>query len=162
MSTTSISEYYIGRLVSTQLLVAVKTMVLFFVAVIVFEFPVFSISTLLVFIGLLIVSNYIWFNVGFILGMVIRTEDVRDVIMQLITLPLTFLSNIYYPTQNLTGFLRIIVQYNPLTHVTTAIRTALLAEEQLHHGSCIMLGIYIVVISVVLLLFLKKHIIDHD
>lgn len=156
MSSTRMHEYFIGRLISTQILVLLKATVLFVVAVGFFGFSISTPYSIIVFIVLLIISNYIWFNVGFVIGLIIRTEDIRDIVMQLITLPLTFLSNIYYPTENLTGFLRIIVHVNPLTHATTAIRTILLADGGFHMSSSVILGIYAVISTIGVLVFLPK------
>lgn len=162
MSSTRIHEYYYGRLIGTQLLVILKTGVLYFVAAIFFGFSAKTLNAIFVFIILILLSNCLWFNIGFILGFLIKNEDIRDIVMQLITLPLTFLSNIYYPTENLTGILRTMVYVNPLTHATTAIRTALLAEGKIHVNSIMILGTYAVITTILVFINFRKHQLLHD
>jgi ABC-2 type transport system permease protein len=156
MSSTHLDEYFYGRLIGTQILVIIKTSVLLGFAVIFFNFPVRCVYSIIIFVLLLIISNCIWFNIGFILGFLIRTEDIRDIVMQLITLPLTFLSNIYYPVESLTGILRTIVYANPLTHATTVIRIVLLINGSIQISSIVILSIYFTITIILVYIGLHK------
>jgi ABC-type polysaccharide/polyol phosphate export permease len=157
MTATSFFEYFLGRLVSVQGLTFMKSLLLWLVAVILFGFPVNipGIAVILTLI-ILLMSNIVWFGLGFILGLVIRTEDVRDIVAQLLILPLSFLSTIYYPANNAPGILKIIITVNPLTHATNIVRPALLGIGNGPGQSLFTLLIYLVVVMVIVIYFIRR------
>jgi len=155
-TSTHFHEYFWGRIAGVQILIFIKILFLWFVAVIFLKFNTTPIIYLLL-VGLtLFISNFIWFNLGFILGLLIKTEDIRDIVIQLSTLPLTFLSNIYYPVNNAPGFLKYIIVINPLTHTTNLIRHALLGIKTISFSSAVILFIYFLIILCLTLFFLRK------
>jgi len=157
MTATSFFEYFLGRLVSVQGLTFMKSLLLWLIAVILFGFPA-NIPVIAVILALiiLIMSNIVWFGLGFILGLVIRTEDVRDIVAQLLILPLSFLSTIYYPANNAPGILKIIITANPLTHAANIVRPALLGIGHDPGRSFFTLLIYLVVVVVILIYFIQR------
>ena len=157
MTATSFFEYFLGRLVSVQGLTFMKSLLLWLVAVILFGFPV-NIPAVAVFLVLIILlmSNFIWFGFGFALGLVIRTEDVRDIVAQLLILPLSFLSTIYYPANNAPGILKIIITINPLTHAANIVRPALLGFGHGPASSILTLAIYLTIVMVILIYFIRR------
>ncbi len=155
-TSTHFYEYFWGRLVGVEFLIFVKIAVLGLVAVLFFEFNVSQPFYILLFILTLSISNFIWFGIGFLGGMIIKTEDIRDIILQLVTLPLTFLSNIYYPINNAPGILKYVIEINPLTHTTNLIRPLLLGISPSYVLSVLILIIYFLIVLLLIAFFLKK------
>ncbi len=155
-TSTHFHEYFWGRLVGVQFLIFVKIVLLWVVAVLFFEFNVSKPFYIFFFILTISISNFIWFGIGFIGGLIIKTEDIRDIILQLITLPLTFLSNIYYPINNAPGILKYVIEINPLTHATNLIRPALLGISSYNIFSVIILITYFLIVLALIGFFFKK------
>lgn len=156
MTATSFSEYYFGRIISIQILAFVKIGVLYIFSRFVLGLASTSFFSLVIIALIFILSNFIWFNIGFTLGLIIKTEDIRDIVMQFITLPLTFLSTIYYPSANAPAGLKFLVFLNPLTHATNIIRPTLLNAGGLNAGSVFILLGYGAVSFVLSLVFIRK------
>jgi ABC-type multidrug transport system permease subunit len=157
MTATSFFEYFLGRMVSVQGLTFMKSLLLWLVAVILFGFTVIiPMTSVLVVLFVFLISNFLWFGMGFILGLVIRTEDVRDIVAQLLILPLSFLSTIYYPAQNAPGILKIIIAANPLTHAANIIRPALLGIGNGSVRSLYVLLVYLAVVMIILAYFIRR------
>jgi ABC-type multidrug transport system permease subunit len=157
MTATSFFEYFLGRLVSVQGLTFMKSLLLWLVAVILFGFPVnIPVIAVIITLIILLMSNIVWFGLGFILGLVIRTEDVRDIVAQLLILPLSFLSTIYYPAQNAPGILKFIITVNPLTHAANIVRPALLGIGNGPSRSLFTLLFYLTVVMVILIYFIHR------
>lgn len=162
MTATSFWEYYSGRIVSIQALSLVKMALFYIFALIFLHMPFSSLPALLTVIATFIIGTMIWFNTGFTLGLIIKTEDIRDVVMQFITLPLTFLSTIYYPANNAPGILRFVIAINPLTHAANIIRPALLGLPGLDARSFLVLIGYLVMTLFVSLLFIRKWLVGRN
>lgn len=157
MTATSFFEYSLGRMVSVQGLTLMKSLLLWLVAVILFGFPGnIPIAVMVIALIILVLSNSIWFGLGFILGLIIRTEDIRDIVAQLMILPLSFLSTIYYPANNAPGILKIVITANPLTHAANIIRPALLGMGHGLVGSYLVLLGYFVLIMAILSYFIRR------
>jgi len=126
MTATSFHEYFSGRVISAQILALIKAVILWVVAVFLMRMISARAAGIVMALTVLMISTFIWFCAGFILGLLIKTEDARDIVMQFLSLPLTFLSNIYYPVMTAPGVLKYAITANPLTHATNLIRPALL------------------------------------
>ncbi|WP_345752463.1 ABC transporter permease [Microbacterium rhizophilus] len=57
-----------------------------------------------------------------LLGVTARTAGTVQGIAMLIMMPLTFLSNAFVPTQTLPDWLRVVAEWNPVSHLITALR----------------------------------------
>ncbi|MEX0761468.1 MAG: ABC transporter permease [Dehalococcoidia bacterium] len=55
-------------------------------------------------------------------GLVARTPESLMFISMMVLFPLTFISNVFVPTETLPGWLQTFVNVNPITHVATAIQ----------------------------------------
>ena len=62
------------------------------------------------------------------LGMIARTASSVQGMGMLVLFPLTFLSNAFVPTHTLPGWLQVFVQFNPVSHLVSAVR------ELANHG----------------------------
>jgi ABC-2 type transport system permease protein len=161
MTATRFHEYFSGRVISTQILALVKAMVLWIVAVMVMRMISAPVAGIAMALAIFMISTFIWFCAGFILGLLIKTEDTRDIVMQFLVLPLTFLSNIYYPVMTAPGILKYAIAANPLTHATNLIRPALLNYPMAEYigknfVSLIVLFAYLIVSGFVALVIVSR------
>lgn len=63
-----------------------------------------------------------WFSLGFVLGVYIRSEDIRDIVFALLSLPISFGSTVFYPLDNVPIWLKLIGGINPLTFIANIAR----------------------------------------
>ena len=155
-TSTNFYEYFIGRVLSVQFLAFMKILLLLLVADFFLKFPMTPFLSLMLVIGVFLISNLMWFNIGFVLGLLIKTEDVRDIVLQFLTLPITFLSNIYYPVNNIHGVMKVIIDINPLTHATNLIRPALLGTNTLNFQSVNILLVYCILTTMLVYFFINR------
>ncbi len=73
-------------------------------------------------VGLLLLFAFAMAWVGVWIGLAIRTVEVAQQLSFLVLFPVTFLSNIFVPTQTLPWFLRPIAEWNPASALTAACR----------------------------------------
>ncbi|HWG89879.1 MAG TPA: ABC transporter permease [Candidatus Thermoplasmatota archaeon] len=80
--------------------------------------------------------SWIWI----IMGMVLKTPESVMTTSFLLMFPLTFVSNIFVPTETMEPWLKAIVEANPVTHLADAARA-------LMHGNPVGTGVYSVLIA---------------
>jgi ABC-type multidrug transport system permease subunit len=73
-------------------------------------------------VGLLLLFTFVMSWVGVWLGLSVPTVEVANQVGFTVVFPLTFLSNIFVPTQTLPPLLRPIAEWNPVSALTAAIR----------------------------------------
>lgn len=156
MTSSTLTEYYAGRALGAQLQACVKAVLIAVLAATVFRMPLPAAGGLILAIVAFVIGNILWFNVGMVLGLLIKTEDIRDIVLEFLTLPLTFLSNVYYLIGDSAGLLKYIVGANPLTHMVNIIRPALLGLPGTDWTSALVLIGYLAVSTVVAVSFVHR------
>jgi ABC transporter DrrB family efflux protein len=73
-------------------------------------------------VGLLLLFAFAMAWIGVWLGLMLRTVEVVQQMTFLVLFPITFLSNIFVPTQTLPWFLRPVAEWNPASALTAAAR----------------------------------------
>jgi ABC transporter DrrB family efflux protein len=73
-------------------------------------------------VGLLLLFTFAMAWIGVWLGLTLRTVEVAQQVSFLVLFPLTFLSNVFVPTQSLPWFLRPLAEWNPVSALTAATR----------------------------------------
>ena len=73
-------------------------------------------------VGLLLLFTFVMSWIGVWLGLSVPTVEVANQVGFTVVFPLTFLSNIFVPTQTLPLLLRPIAEWNPVSALTAAIR----------------------------------------
>jgi ABC-2 type transport system permease protein len=73
--------------------------------------------------GLLLLLAVAMNCVGVVLGLLVRTPEVVNIVGGMLLLPAVFLSNIFVPTQGMPTWLRTIADWNPLSATVAACRT---------------------------------------
>lgn len=73
-------------------------------------------------IGLLMLFTFAMSWVGVWLGTIVRTVETGQQIAFTVLFPITFLSNVFVPTETLPSFLRPVAEWNPVSALTAATR----------------------------------------
>jgi ABC-2 type transport system permease protein len=85
-------------------------------------------------LGILLMIVLIFFTAFFMSGLsytvslLLPNEVIYETIMNLIVLPIFFLSTALFPAENLSGVLKIAVNLNPFTHIINALRSLILGD----------------------------------
>jgi ABC-2 type transport system permease protein len=123
LSRTSLSGYFWGKFITQVLLVTLKIVFLIVLAVLLTgRAPAFSLSNLPLFLLTLVLSVAVWYSLGLVGGIFLQRDDIREVVMILVTLPLTFASSMYYNVQIAPEPIRWIATVNPLTYTCNIFR----------------------------------------
>lgn len=89
--------------------------------------------------GVLLIGALIFFMAFFMAGLaytislILPNEMIYETVMNIIVLPVFFLSTALFPGEGLTGLLKIAVNLNPFTHVIDALRSLILGNFTSYH-----------------------------
>jgi ABC-2 type transport system permease protein len=154
LSRTSLQGYYWGKLIVQIVLTMLKILVLGIMGALLSGYmPVFDPGTTLIFIAALIASVTIWLSLGIMLGIYCNRPDMREIILMLLTLPLTFASSMYYNINLIPKVIRGIAIFNPLTYTCNIFRGCYLNSppEDLLRQIVILFVVAIILLFVTLL-----------
>lgn len=118
--------YFAGKLISSVAITVMRGVIVFAVSLCLSFINPPPVTHLLVALFGLIIGSTIWFALGFICGIFILREDVRDIVFSMLSLPITFASSMYYNLDLAPHWLKVAGQFNPLTYIADTIRCALL------------------------------------
>lgn len=111
--------------ISTRLSISVfQTLILLLVGMILFDLAVGDgdvVSWLLV-IALALFGGILFVTMGLAISGVARTEEVAAPVTNLVSLPMMFLSGVFFPLDALPGVVTVVTQFLPLTFLADAIR----------------------------------------
>ncbi|MEZ5360490.1 MAG: ABC transporter permease [Candidatus Zixiibacteriota bacterium] len=123
LSKSSLEGYFFGKLLVQIFLSFCKIIVLVSLTIILSGvFPTMAPVCIVVFCVTLTLGTIIWFSLGLIGGVYIQRDDIREVLMLLITLPITFASSMYYDVNKAHSFIQNIATVNPLTYICNLLR----------------------------------------
>ncbi|SEC81410.1 ABC-2 type transport system permease protein [Amycolatopsis tolypomycina] len=74
-------------------------------------------------VALLLVFSFAFSWVWTMFGLLLRTEKSVMGVSMMVIFPLTFLSNIYVSPSTMPGWLRVVVDINPISHLVTGVRS---------------------------------------
>ncbi len=92
-------------------------------------------------IGVMALVGVTFGSLGLYLATLSRNSTTFQLVITVITMPLTFLSGAYIPTTVMPAFLRPIIYLNPLTYTTAAFRFIVLKMESLPAAALIKAGV---------------------
>jgi len=100
---------------------------------------------------LTLMGNVVFLNLGVVMAGASKTVAAAAGMANAITLPMMFLSGVWFPTDQLPAFLEKAVQYLPLTPLLHALRTVLLDNESILNtkGDLALMGVWAVVMVLV-------------
>jgi ABC-2 type transport system permease protein len=78
-----------------------------------------------------VLGNLVFLNIGFAIAGRAKTTDSAQALAQVVTLPMIFLSGVFFPTSGLPGALQYLVKLLPHTPLTTALRKISLDGDSL-------------------------------
>ncbi len=93
-------------------------------------------------------------SLSIIVSTAVKTDEVLNVVFNIIMPPLLFLSSVFYPLENVPAFIRALALANPLTYAADMFRAGLLGLQTSYLGYEILL---LVVESVSMFLFAVKR-----
>lgn len=92
-------------------------------------------------LGVMVAVGITFSSMGLYLATLAKNSTTFQLLISLVTLPLTFLSGAYIPTTVMPDFLRPIVYLNPLTYTTAIFRYLTLAMESLPTAALVKAGV---------------------
>lgn len=119
-ATPTSPAYFLGAQVASRLIIAFVQVVILFGIGILFGLQMFGDYASLAVIVLL--GSVIFLAVGFSIAGWAKNEDQAAPVANLISLPMMFLSGVFFPRDAMPDFLASITQYMPLTYVNEALR----------------------------------------
>ena len=73
-------------------------------------------------LGLLLLGVFSLVGLGILITSFTSTEETATMIMMTLTFPMMFLSGVFFPIQQMPGFMQVIAQFLPLTYAVSALR----------------------------------------
>ena len=119
-ATPTSPAYFLGAQVASRLIIAFVQVVILFAIGILFGLQMFGDYATLAVIVLL--GSVIFLAVGFSIAGWAKNEDQAAPVANLISLPMMFLSGVFFPRDAMPDFLANITQYMPLTYINEALR----------------------------------------
>ena len=128
-STLRVWQYFTGNVLSNAFVGLLALIVMFATAVVVFDLSMRGSYFNLAFIVLL--GTILMFGIGLALGGWAKNENQAAPLAQLVTLPMMFLSGVFFPVFLMPELLQNITQFIPLTPVIDAIRLVITENASL-------------------------------
>lgn len=125
LSNVPIKNYYFGVLLVGTVETFLRILFLIVLAHFLFGTVVpMNLVTIAIISLYIIVGCCMWYSVGFICGILIANEEIRDIFFSLLVLPISFASSLYYNIDYAPTTLKTIAKVNPLTYNCDVIREA--------------------------------------
>jgi ABC-2 type transport system permease protein len=136
-----VRDFFLSQLVSRMATVALQLVVLLVVGLVLFRIHFVGNLLYLLIVGIL--GGAIFLAFGLAISGVVKTEDAAAPIANIISLPLMFLSGVFFARSNLPDWLQTITQYSPLTYVADALRSISLDGASLWAVRVDLIGIFV-------------------
>lgn len=88
-----------------------------------------GISGILLIILLIFLTAFFMSGLAYAISLGLPNEVIYETIMNVIVLPIFFLSTALFPIENVSGLLKVLINLNPFTHVINALRSLFLATS---------------------------------
>ncbi len=130
LSRVSINGYFWGKYFVVLILAAIKILLLLIIAILLSGYiPQMTPVNIVLFLLALNSGTLIWYSLGIIGGVFIKRDDMREVVMMMIALPLTFASTMYYSLEAAPEIIKAISYINPLTYICNIFRSGYLGSN---------------------------------
>ena len=129
----------IGQILSSTVIAVIQGLIIIFIGL----FMGLSINFLhgAAMLGLMILVGITFSAMGLYLATIAKESTNFQLLISIVSFPLTFLSGAYIPTMALPGFLTPIVYLNPLTYTTAAFRFIALRMENMPLADVVKAGV---------------------
>ncbi|HVH65455.1 MAG TPA: ABC transporter permease [Candidatus Acidoferrum sp.] len=136
-----VHDFFFSQLVSRLSTVALQIGVLLLVGLLFFHFHFEGNLLYLVIVG--IIGGGIFLAMGLAISGASKSEETAAPIANLVSLPLMFLSGVFFPRSAMPGWLQTITQYSPLSYVSDALRSISIDGASLWSVRTDLLGIMV-------------------
>ena len=100
-----------------------------FVISLLFSVNIFNgVANSLIIILLVFLTAFFMASVAYGISLILPNEMIYETIMNAIVLPIFFLSSALFPIDRINGFLKVIINLNPFTHIINSIRAIMFDE----------------------------------
>jgi ABC-type multidrug transport system permease subunit len=126
-----LGSYVSGKTVAQSIINLIKATLLVMVALLISDGDVAlaRFVNLALIVVAIVLGSTVWLALGVLLGLLMTREDIREVMVMVISMPLTFGSSMYYDISRAPGWIRAISDLNPLTYTCDLARKAYLLES---------------------------------
>ncbi|HEY8738612.1 MAG TPA: ABC transporter permease [Candidatus Dormibacteraeota bacterium] len=136
-----VRDFFFSQLVTRLATVALQIAVLLAVGLLLFHFHFTGNLFYLLLVGIL--GGGIFLAMGLAISGASKSEETAAPLANLISLPLMFLSGIFFSRSNMPDWLQTITQYSPLTYVSDALRSISIDGASLWAVRTDLLGIFV-------------------
>ncbi len=121
----------IGSVVAFRLVIAlVQAALIILVARLVFNVPM--LGNWLYLSGMVVIGTMTFLAMGYMLSAFAKTEDTVMPLIQVVQMPMMFLSGIFWPVEMMPGFMRPIIDAMPLTYFSDSLRQIMVSSAPFH------------------------------
>jgi ABC-2 type transport system permease protein len=114
--------YFMGKMIAAIVVTLMRVIIVFVASLFLSYVTLPKLPHLGISLLGLVLGTIIWFSLGFVSGLFMSREDVRDIVFSILTLPITFTSSMYYNIELAPSWVRAIGMFNPLTYVVEVVR----------------------------------------
>lgn len=120
LTTLKVWQYFVGNVLSNSFVGLLSASVMFITALTIFDLNMRG--SYLNLIAIVVLGVILLFGIGLAIGGWARTENQAAPLAQIATLPMMFLSGVFFPTFLMPEFLQRITQFIPLTPIIDSMR----------------------------------------
>ena len=144
-----VQTFFIGQVLAWLILSLVQTAIIMIAGIVIFRAAIYG-NYISVF-PLVVLANLTFLNLGFIVGSLSKSVQAASGLGNLLTMPLMFLSGVFFPTDNLPSIMALAVKYLPLTPLLEALRGVLLTAQPLSDfpTQLVLLGSWVVITGMI-------------
>jgi ABC-2 type transport system permease protein len=159
LSKGSLANYLGGKLLAQTIINLMKCLILVILSIIIsgghiyISYPLNAIA----FIFAIILGTSTWLCLGVSLALRIKREDMREIIVMLLSMPLTFSSSMYYDISKAPSWIKAISIINPLTYTCDIARSAYLSESINIDSYKLIILFIMAIISIGIAIFLSRR-----
>ncbi|RKX26320.1 MAG: hypothetical protein DRP47_08375 [Candidatus Zixiibacteriota bacterium] len=160
LSRGGLGEYLGGKLIAQLAINIAKIVLLIFLAMLISsgQVELFSLQNLGLFLLTILLGSSVWLSLGLALGLFLKRDDVREVLMMFISMPLIFSSSMYYDISRAPAWIQAIGIVNPLTYTCNLTRRAYLLPDMGSFSSDLGILACMAVVAMALAVFVSRRI----
>lgn len=153
-----LAGYLGGKLVAQAGINVVKVALLVPLAVLISQEPIalWNPANMMLFLIALLLGTTVWLGLGLALALKLKRDDVREIVIMVVSMPLIFSSSMYYDISRAPGWIRAISQVNPLTYTCNVLREAYLVESATFTSDLLVLSCMAAAATMLALIIARK------
>ncbi|HWR83802.1 MAG TPA: ABC transporter permease [Candidatus Deferrimicrobium sp.] len=159
LSHGGLKEYVGGKIVAQSVVNMVKVIILIMLALIISqgEVAVAHVANALVLGVTVLLGTIVWLSLGLAIGLMMKRDDLREILVMLVSMPLTFSSTMYYDISKAPSWIQAISTINPLTYTCNSARQAYLVSASNFFSFDMLILILMALASLGISLYVSKN-----